>query len=261
MTLTHGVIMRFVWSVLISLTVASTAMATEIDVAGGVEYFKWEEFSDSGSKYLDETGQRNYIELVGTDPLESDWLIEFGGRFYSGTVEYDGQTISGIPVSTDTDYNGARLELGFAHYDFGGGIADGGALSLRFALGLEQWRRSLRDTKLSDGTPVTGYVERYTSTYARLGATYHFHEQWSFGAGVKAPFHTKEEVDIGGVTITLHPEGQLSLFAGIEIPINNGWGLSVDYDTYRFAKSDLQAGYYQPKSTQDTIGLALHYRF
>lgn len=253
--------MRFVWGVIFSVVLVPTAVASEIDIAGGIEYFQWEEYSDSGNKYLDETGPRYFVEVVGTNRLESDWDIDFGGRFYSGTVDYDGQTQSGRPVTTDTDYNGVRTELGFTRSIPVRGNAVGEGWSIRFALGLDQWRRALRDTTLSDGTPVSGYVERYASTYAKVGATYRLEGAWALGIGAKAPFHTREEADINGDTITLTPEGQLSLFAQLDIPVNADWRIAIDFDSYRFAKSDPENGYYQPESRQDSAGIALHYRF
>jgi len=264
-TLTQGIIMRFVWSLFFSAVFVPMAMATEIDVAGGVEYFQWEEFSDSGRKYLDETGPRYFVEVVGTNHLEKDWLIDFGGRFYSGTVDYDGETQPPTvrPVVTDTDYNGFRTELGLTHKGVSGTSVRDWIWLVRFALGVDMWRRSLRDT-----VTVAGYVERYTSVYAKVGVTYLREGEWSFGIGAKAPFNTNEEIsDYPGVaeSFTLKPEGRLSLYATVDRPINASWVISLAYDSYRFAKSDsVVVGshvFSQPESTQDTLSLALRYRF
>lgn len=239
------------------------AGATEVNLAGGVEYFVWEEFADSGRKLLDETGPRYYVEMVGRNDLNKGWSTDFGGRVYSGTVDYDGETQppNSIPVTTDTDYNGYRLELGFTYFTNHRRSLDSGEWSVRFAAGVDRWRRSLQDTRLSDGTPVSGYVERYQSNYLTVGAEYRRLGAWRFGFGAKAPIFTREEVDIGGTDITLNPEGQLSLFAGMAFTIAPQWSLALDYDSYRFAKSDPDNGYYQPESTQDTLGASLHFLF
>ncbi len=253
--------MRLLWALFFSAMLASSAVASEIEVAAGIEYFQWEEFEDSGRKMLDETGPRYFVGVTGIDRLANDWTIDFGGRFYSGTVDYDGETLSGIPIATDTDYNGFRVELGFAHV-FGAGddSVASSAWLLRFALGLDQWRRSLQDTALSNGVTVSGYVERYATTYGKVGVSYLPKRGWSFGLGAKAPFYTREVVGING-DFTLNPEGQLSLFADAEIPLNAVTTVAIEYDSYRFAKSDPEAGYEQPKSKLDTLGLALRYRF
>lgn len=251
--------MRFILGLLLSAAIAPLAAGEELEVAGGVEYFQWQEFRDSGSRLLEETGPRYFVEAAGANPLNPDWQVDFAGRFYFGRVDYDGQTMSGIPVTTDTDYNGARAELGFVRSISAGPID--ALWQIRFALGLEQWRRNLRDTRLPDATPVSGYVEHYSTTFARLGVSYRQRGAWSLGAGARAPFNTREKVDIGTATVTLEPEGQLSLFAAADVAIAPDMRVRIDYDSYRFAKSDPQAGYYQPEIRQDTLGIALLYRF
>lgn len=254
--------MRYLWFLIFSATLAPATVASEIEVAAGAEYFQWQEFNDSGRKLLEETGPRYFIGVKGTDRLENDWLIDFGWRFYSGTVDYDGETLppNVRPVTTETDYNGFRTELGFSNmFDDKSGAPDATWL-LRFALGVDYWRRSLQNTTLQDGTIVIGYVERYTTAYAKIGASYQSEGMWSLGIGAKAPLYTREEVGLNG-GITLNPEGQLSLFADMDIPLNRVLSVAVAYDSYRFAKSDPEAGYQQPESTQDTVGLSLRYRF
>ncbi len=260
--------MRFLLALCFSvMLVPATAVASTIDMSAGIEYFQWEEFDDGGRKMLDETGPRYFVALTGVDRLENDWLIDFSGRLYTGTVDYDGETQNHIPLTTETDYNGFRAELGFTHeIGLGGlGISEPDAKwLLRFAIGLDQWRRALQNTSLSDGTPVTGYVERYASTYAKMGAAYSREESWSLGIGAKAPFYTREEVGING-GVTLKPKGKLSLFVDAEFSLTPLVSVALAYDSYRFAKSDrVLAGsyfYWQPESTQDTLSLALRYRF
>ncbi|MGM0594926.1 MAG: hypothetical protein ACQETD_10345 [Pseudomonadota bacterium] len=246
-----------------------------MDIFAGTEYFLWEEFDQDGSQLLDETGPRYFIGLVGTNHLDRAWSVDFGGRLYSGTVDYDGQTQppENYPVSTKTDYRGYRLELGFTRYTALRRQLDRGEWLVRFAYGMDYWRRSLRDTMLDDGSWVAGYVERYRTDYLKLAMHYERQVGWSFHLGAKAPLHTTEKVsDIPGVdeTITLNPEGELSIYAGAVFTFTPQLSLSIDYDSYRFAKSDAvrfettsgEIRYaYQPESTQDTLGVALHYRF
>jgi hypothetical protein len=47
----------------------------------------------------------------------------------------------------------------------------------------------------------------------------------------------------------------------MEVYLARHWSLALDYDSYRFAKSDTEGGLYQPESRQDTLAIALHYRF
>lgn len=257
--------MRFPGFLLILSLLISPAMASEFEVAAGAEHFRWEEFDDSGRKMLSETGPRYFVGLKGINDLNQDWEVDFGGRFYSGSVDYDGETQSGIPVTTITDYNGVSFELGFTHTAAARTLSAGDAWLLRMAMGQDIWRRALRDTALADGTPVAGYVERYVSSYLKFGGAFQRPGVLMFGVGAKVPFYTREEIDLGYSTLVLNPEGRLSLFADMDIVLGPYWSIAIGYDSYRFAKSDpVRLGsylYWQPESTQDTLSLALRYRF
>lgn len=251
----------------LSLALAPTSlMATEVDISVGSELFLWQEFADNGDRYLDETGARHFVNIEGLNHFHPLWGSRFAGRFYSGVVEYDGQTHEGNPVKTDVDYNGMRLEIGLSRRV--GMLArqsDQPQWWLDFALGNDFWRRNLRNSTLANDAPVFGYVERYSSIYGRLGANYQGASGWSVAVGAKLPLHTTQEVKIDGSILTLNPEGRLSLYGNASYALNQAWKLSLSYDSYRFAKSDEVYGYthiyYQPESTQDSLALAAHYRF
>lgn len=254
--------MRLLLALLFFATLMQTAAADDFDGVAGIEYFRWEEFDDTGRKLLEEAGPRYFFGLSGSSHLDNDWLGDISGRFYSGMVDYDGETISGIPITTTTDYIGAKFELGFTRE----GMKTGGdAWRFRFALGHDLWRRSLQNTSLADGTPVYGYTEHYYSTYAKLGAAFNRDKTLSVGGGVKLPVYVQEEIDLGYGTLILHPEGKLSLFADIVTLINAKWSVVLGYDSFRFAKSEpVDVGpllFWQPESTQDTLSLAASYRF
>lgn len=253
--------MRTVWAVLGVLALLPRAEATEIDVSAGTESFVWEEFADSGSKLLDETGWRYFVAVEGTNSINRAWDSDFSIRLYSGTVDYDGQTMNGVPVKTDTDYNGSNFELGFTRYTAGRRDLASGEWLIRFAVGTDRWRRGLQDSHDANGNAVSGYAEYYLANYARLGATYRIEGSWEAGFGAKAPFFIAEEATIGSTDVSLNPEGQLSLYAHLLVPITAQWRIGLNYDSYRFAKSDPDNGYYQPESTQDTLGASVHYRF
>lgn len=258
--------MRCLWALLFSATLIPVSWADEIDVTAGVESFRWEEFEEGGRSLLDETGTRNFVGVKGSGKLDGDWLVDFGGRFYSGTVDYDGETQPVVyPITTHTDYFGLLMELGFSYPVGPVEYAADSAWRLRLVLGLDQWRRSLQDTSLPTGQIVEGYDERYFSSYARGGI--HFRRKGGFdiGVGAKIPFYTREKIDLGNTTLILYPKGQWSLFASVDIPINRQWGIEVAYDTYRFGRSDsVRVDSYtvwQPESHQDTLSVAFHYRF
>lgn len=252
--------MRFIWVVIFSVLGMQGAVANEIDIAGGIEYFQWAEF-DSRGKLLDETGWRNFVAVDAKSWLNHRWLSDLGGRFYSGTVEYDGQTQSGMPATTDTNYDGYQFELGVTYVEQE--LANTGRAGIRMAVGIDSWRRAL----LGPG----GYVENYNVTYGRLASHYEAGGLWSFNLGAKYPFATSETVGLESIgfasDVTLHPKGVISTYADIRLRLGSRWETQIYYDSYRFAKSDSKKSYYlvdnkyyevrQPQSNQDVLGIKI----
>lgn len=251
--------MRSVVMLLAALALSPVAPATEIDVYAGAEHLLWEEFADSGDRLREESGTRLFVGVLGTNHINPEWSSDFGGRFYSATVDYEGDNGQGESLVSDTDYNGYQLELGFQRYLGPRQQQREGVWLVRFALGTERWRRSVQDVRLASGTTVEGFVQRFATNYVRLGAAYRRGTLWAFDIGARAPFNARAEMD--GGELTLKPEGQLSLYAGVEVGLAANWSLALDYDSYRFSKSDPEEGLHQPKSEQETFGAALHYRF
>ena len=251
------------------LAMVSGLSATEVEISAGSEQFLWEEFADNGEKLLDETGLRHFVAIRGSNHFDPLWSTSFSGRFYSGVVDYDGQTQLGDPVQTKVDYLGMRFEIGLSRRV--GPIARQPGVSqwwLDFVLGNDFWRRHLRDTSFINGgniEPISGYSEYYSSLYGRLGSRYQSGAGLSAGFGAKLPFHTDEQITYAGETITLNPQGRLSLYAHLAYDFNPAWGIALAYDSYRFAKSDtVTVGsriIWQPESSQDTLALSMHYRF
>lgn len=251
--------MRRLWHLILLMAVSPATLATQMELGGGVEFFQWEEFADNGGKILSETGPRYFIELKGTNRVEKHWWQDFSCRLYSGTVNYDGETMTGIPITTNTDYNGIRAEAGFNYLTERrkSELTDGDWL-IRFAVGVDSWRRGLQDT-MAGSTPVSGYSERYIVSYATVAGQY-LGSGWRAGLGVMAPYYVTEDVSIiSGAN--LNPSGQLSPFANVEFFIESRWSIMLEYETYRFAKSDVVNGYFQPKSSRDSYSAFVRYHF
>lgn len=257
--------MRRIWHLLLMMIVSPTALATQVELGGGIELFQWEEFDDGGDKLLTESGPRYFVEVKGTNRVERRWWQDFSCRLYSGTVNYDGQTMGGTPITTDTDYNGLRAEIGFNYLTLRSKseLTDGDWL-VRFGVGFDSWRRGLQDTTTSGGTPVSGYSENYLVSYATVAAQY-LGAGWRGGVGVMAPYYVTEEVSAYS-GVKLHPAGKLSLLANLEFYLAAQWSLVFEYDSYRFAKSDLVSvdattSIYQPKSNLDSYSAFVRYHF
>ncbi len=231
----------------------------------------WREY-DMGRQLLKETGPRAFLSLSGENRVSPHWVYGVQGRFYIGTLNYDGETLDTPPqpVRTDTDYDGWSAEVDFTHYFAPwAGKTTGRGWGANLGLGLDNWKRMIRNT----GT-VSGYEERYLIGYGRLGAVY-AGNGWSTRGGVKVPLATREEVGwskFGFNNPVLSPGPKISLYLSASWFFNGSWSLVGYYDGYRFAKSraenlvvngtgTIAGGVYQPKSEQDRFGVAVGYHF
>jgi len=248
---------------LLLLLAAGSVQADDLQVTFGSEYFSWREY-DGSSKLLEETGPRYFIGLEAENTQGNDWVYGLRGRLYTGRVDYDGQTMSGTPVTTDTDYSGWSAEFDFTRHFVGTQPSTAvDYWGLKLALGYDMWLRNIRDRG-----SVYGYEERYDVGYGRLGAVYTTGSGWSMQGGLKLPLFTAEEVGLsrfaGLEDITLKPKPDYSLYASVNYRLDGRWSVGGYFDSYRFKSSDTDSLYgvfYQPKSQQDTIGFYLNYRF
>ncbi len=251
---------------LLLLSALLPAQAEQLMVTFGSEYFSWREYAGD-SKLLEETGLRHFAGLEAESTPAANWVYGLRSRLYLGRVAYDGQTQSGTPHTTDTDYLGWMAELDFTHH-FLTSTAGPHAWGITFSFGYDSWLRSLRDKG-----NVYGYDERYDVGYGRLGATYSGNHGWSVQGGVKLPFYTSETVGLTRLGFdsdpTLKPKPDYSLYASVSYRLNPRWNLGGYYDSYRFRQSDSELvtgggslySVHQPKSQQDTLGFYLNYRF
>lgn len=263
--------MRRLVATLLLFTVMLPAQAEQVLVTFGSEYFSWREY-DGDSKLLEETGLRHFVGLEAESMPGANWIYALRSRLYLGRVDYDGQTQSGVPHVTDTDYLGWTAELDFTRH-FPGTLASAPVWGVKLALGYDNWRRDLADNyNPYIGTTVAGYTEDYRVGYGRLGAVYSGSQGWSLQGGVKLPFFTSERAGLTRLGYdsdpVLKPKPDYSLYASVSYHLNPRWNLGGYYDSYRFRRSDsaLVTGgslgsVYQPESQQDTIGFYLNYRF
>ncbi len=235
----------------------------------GVESFVWQEFDSDGSKLLEESGPRYVLTFQYQSALEDHWSYHFNADFYMGNVDYDGQTQSGTPITTTSEYSGLRGDL-LATYHFGEDPVP--LFGIMGGIGLDSWSRKLRDTTTSGGTPVSGYKEVYFMIYGKLGLQLQFgSEAWQqkLKGGLRRPLYVTESVD--ELDVTLEPKPTTTFFAAWE----HVWkldgvdertlGLNIYYEHTRFDESDPELsniGYVlQPESDMEIIGAKLLYSF
>lgn len=270
------VLCLLIWAVPFSVF----AKAPQFGFNLGIENFRWKEF-DNGAKLLEESGNRFTIGgHIGNDHISkkgASFIYDVEGKIYLGTVGYDGQTQSGLPVKTETQYTGLLIE---AITGLRFGFAEHMGLDLFAGLGFDTWRRDLKNTTLADGTQVSGAEELYLISNFKLGVgPYVQTSKWKgqFRLGIKLPFSTNEYIDSSSSgfvdDVNLSPEGRSSLFVNINntIKINDRKVLFVRvyYDSYRFDRSDSELVsdgstlflVWQPKSEQDIYGLQVGLSF
>jgi hypothetical protein len=269
-------ITRSLPAVLLSLLgtapVAQAADSPQTNMQVDIQAFHWREFGGAGERLLQEKGARLAVggAYDNFQRTNSGVLYSINGKLYLGTVNYDGQTQSGIAATTDTRYLGVNLEA-LGGYRIGQGVS----LDVFGGIGLDDWLRSIADGTSAIGTPVYGYDEYYTIAYGKVGLGFFrtlANGNYRLQAGAKLPVYTSEYVDLGDGA-TLHPGIKPSVFANFQFDFGSGrhsrFAVALYYDSYRFCQSDpelLTSGgvtyvVVQPRSHMDVYGLRAGYYF
>ncbi len=257
-----------------------------LGLALGGEYSTWRESDQSGTTLLRESGPRGTLSLFldNTDRIPSGIIYNFLLHGYLGDEHYDGQTQTGIPITSNTNYFGGAAEItgGYRFKDLLPSIS----VDLTAALGTDIWRRRISDTHTDAGIYVSGSEENYRILYARLGlGLYHVYDKWTHYVqfGAKRPFSTREEASLlvsqdcnaapsVSEKFILHPKGSESFYLKWQIDHlseNNKRQYSVMfyYDSFQFDRSDTALGRvtgcpaHQPDSHQNVFGAQVGYYF
>ena len=266
------------WSLLGFLPQAYADQASTLSILGGVEQFRWREIDTDKRQLLEESGQR-YNVAVNFDNLRrlnSGMVYSLGGKLYLGSVDYNGETqLTSIPVRSTTSYFGVQFDA-LGGYRFERHLH---GLDLLAGVGVDYWRRSIKDSYVQGLGQVSGANEDYFAFNTRLGLGY-FHEMGNarhyLQVGLKYPFYVFEYgYQTGADNVILNPKGRASLFARYQWEFGNAarnrWGVSLYYDSYRFSQSNtvidtangVPTGYiiWQPESHQDVYGVQLGFYF
>lgn len=132
--------------------------ADSFELTPALYYFHYEEF-DTNDRLLDkETGVIPGLQL-GLDRSIQRGIFQSRAAFFSGEVDYDGQTQAGFPHETDTSTRLIKLGLKWISGDMT-------AIPARFFLGFQYWDWD-RDIQTRNG--VLGLHEVYTWSELALG--------------------------------------------------------------------------------------------
>ncbi|MFW5975535.1 MAG: hypothetical protein ACOCP6_02120 [Desulfosalsimonas sp.] len=251
---------------LLAAAMPASGFCTDFEVYGKIEHFRWKEY-DGGSELLEESGPVYSVGGIADFPLAEPVSVKLRGELFGGSVDYDGETQppESYPVTTDTDYLGAKLEA-----DLGWDITVTEKLTLTpFAgIGARLWERDIQSALFLDESTQTvkiarGVTEQWRNYYTRAGLSGNrsFAGQWTgfFKAGFKIPVYTENVVE----STVLEPGNRLSGFA--ELGLESGmFKITLFYEGLRFSKSDrvyfydgTNYGYmYQPESEADIFGIS-----
>jgi hypothetical protein len=247
------------------------------NVFAGIEYFSWEEFGNTGPSLLKESGSRLTLGAVARN-FEQPFhriVYEVEVKGYFGDVGYDGQTQSGQPLETDTEYRGTRLDV-----TIGGRVMrlwDSYHIDLLGGLGVEDWTRNIKDGETSSGTPVFGIKETYHVRYGQVGIGLfdgaHNGDNY-LRIGARKPLDIRQGVSIFDGPAVLEPQGEWAMFiryrAALDRPSSRyRRALTFYYDSYRLSQSPIISTtiggtpslVFQPRSTMDVFGVQFETSF
>ena len=259
---------------LFSTTVAAleNTAVFNTELNAGIEMFRWQEFEDNGSRLLTEFGPRLFFlaAINNTDRPRNGFIYEAILKGYTGNVDYDGQDSDGIFTSSKTIYSGFALEL-----NGGLRITDNVDFDMLAGLGINVWRRDIKDEQNAQGGLVSGIVEDYNIQYLTLAVGLPQRLANADGylkVGLKSPFSTTEDVE--RFNVRLSPGKKLSGIISYKLTFNANQNNLISsimfyYDGFRFSKSpdkvsvnnNVPVQVHQPKSNLDVFGIAIGHSF
>jgi hypothetical protein len=208
-------------------------LRAEVGMSLGVEYYNLTETLENQGELVDETGPRYVLGVYWKQERPVGWSGRYDGEFYTGNVDYDGETQLGDPYQTTTEYLGTSQEATLVR---GWSLSNNHHIQAMGTLGMEWFRRTI----------VNGgdQVEDFRILYARLGLGYSVRPVHGFSVdgGIKYPFRVLEDAHLGELGLTsnptLQPKGLPSLYGSVEYNFSKELGLQLYYDSYRFGTSD-----------------------
>ena len=123
--------------------IAETIADTQLTLSPALLYFDYTEFSTTDEVLNNETGWVPGLEAKLHHAFFTDWSFDIYSSYYSGIVDYVGQTQTGIPHTTDTEtrftriggqinktvYNEVHLFIGAQSHRWGRNINDNNNVS------------------------------------------------------------------------------------------------------------------------------------
>lgn len=247
----------------------SPVLANEWGLTVGLtgQKFNYNEFDDQGTSLLSENGIIPGINfLLGYH--QHNYFLSTRINYFRGSVDYDGQTQSGLPLQSITN-----SELGSWDSSVGWYVINEVSVFLR--LSKHYWNRDIQATDTSGRL-----FEHYSWNQAGVGMQirYDFSPKSSLNLhGVLSKTHNPEVlVDLrpyGGENVLLELGSEQSIELGYEwvyrVSPSFALGLGAKYQKYRFGESDSKITFLnssivsisEPSSNTEILNISLFLRF
>jgi hypothetical protein len=240
-------------AVIVSLCFAPTVAHAQFHVEMDLQAFRWREHTDPIQ--VKESGPRVAFGAGYALPVTSGPLFTVFGRFYTGSVDYNGALLSSpsTPATGTTKYMGGTEGVGL-RYRWPSSID--GVLGLEF----DQWRREL--------TPDQREFYRFTSIRLGVERQPTLMSPWIAGGGLRFLVSSNEEAtftDASGVTdVTLEPGLGTNAYLQLGVRFTPHFTVLGYWDAMRLEESDpvpigANTVVFQPKSDMDLFGVRLLY--
>lgn len=132
------------------MTQANNASCVEFISELYTRDINYRELANDGSTLVTEKGKVNGVTFALRASTSNSISFQMGGSVDAGSLEYDGNTQFGVPLSTDTDYVNKKLTF-LVFYQKATGLGE-----LGIHLGIERpfWLRSIQETQFSTAVDV-----------------------------------------------------------------------------------------------------------
>lgn len=138
-----------------TLSFAETITETQLTISPSLLHFDYTEFSTTDELLDRETGWLTGFEAKLSHTIAGGWWFDIYSSYYLGTVDYTGQTQSGIPITTNTSTDLFRI---------GGQINKEIYKKIHLFIGAQshQWDRDIKNTNIASGIDETYKWREYS---------------------------------------------------------------------------------------------------
>lgn len=239
---------------------------TQLSLSPSLLHFDYTEFSTTNEVLDRESGWLTGIEVKLRHDVTSDWLINIYSSYYQGTVDYDGQTQSGIPHTTDTEMELIRL---------GASIERSIIENMHLFAGVQshRWQRNIQDNNNVSGLDETYKWLEYSiglnsdipvtaKDHVNLSASYLFIRNATIYVDLS-------KINLGSATLDIGDDtgARLNATWTHQHKNNTHYGIDVFFEAWRFGRSNTKQTQNstsivfvtEPRSETQNIGITFNF--